>query len=62
MSATILSHCLLHVPVVVLATQSLRDVLPAGDVVPEGQVEQIVALGDPWVALLSRGKKKTALL
>ena len=34
------------VPVVVLATQSLSDVLPAGDVVPEGQCEQLVAPGD----------------
>ena len=45
-SATILSHCLLHVPVVVLATQALSDVLPAGDVVPEGYGEQFVAPGD----------------
>ena len=31
---------------VVLATQALSDVLPAGDVVPEGHGEQFVAPGD----------------
>ena len=30
----------------VTATQSLSDVLPAGEVVPEGQDEQFVAPGD----------------